>query len=508
MSYQHLNGCTIGDHQGIYTGLNMSVPKAISIVKAKFGIFKQYTTQHGSLLSSLPATYQRVFNSDIVTIVLLADFLYHKIDFPKGKARRVRAIKNKLKGIRLRPRANANTKWYVARLSHIEDMLELLKYPLKMSSAHKTLGPFTLKNPIHLSDEKVLKLEAACKEALSLCTNSLAPGFTSCLYGDVTLTEKIGRSSWLAWYHTSKDDITIKYFEHEKHTFMRTFIHELGHRYYRKILPADKKGLWSTYHILATTTRVDLRDWIKDPSTVFYVGVGRTRQQVSTTPEHGLTRALIQSVDYKGVYFVTGSGEVFGPFPEKWVKSAIRAKSGNLPSQYASTSAEEHFCEALAYKAVGELNEQALDSFNSIIIDGVASTPAKSMVSEVAPAPVAPTPVAPTPVRDPKKIDLLRTDHQHRACVELAERLGLSYKGGGSKYGIFSYENVGTSTKHAYMFLDRSTNNLFVPKSATSPNTKVNLGNLSDSDIDDKVSFKRMDKLRPKWRTQAKIKGV
>jgi hypothetical protein len=483
-------------------GVNLSVPKAINLVKAKISVFKFYVSQHGSLLNSIPAPHQRVSNADIVTVVLLADFLYHKIDFPKGKARRVRAIKNKLKKASLRSRANGNIKWYVARMSHIEDMLELLKYPLKQASSHKTLGPFTLKNPIHLSDDKVLKLEAACKEALRLCTNSLAPNFTSCLYGDVTLTEKIGRSDWLAWYHSAKDDITLKYFDHAKRLFIRTFIHELGHRYYRKVLPADKKALWAKYHILATTTRVDIRDWVQNPFAEFYVGYARTREQISSTLEPGLTRALIHSFDYEGVRFLTDNGTLFGPFDIKWVKSTLRSKMGHLPSQYASTSAEEHFCEALAYKAIGELSKSALESFNSIIIDGAPSSPSPSMVSEVAP----PAPVAPTP--EPKKPNLLRTDHQHRACLELAERLGITYKGGGNKYGIFIYENVGTATKHAYMFLERSTNNLFLPKTATSPNTKVNLGNLSDSDLDDLVSFKRMDKLRPKWRTQAKIKGV
>lgn len=507
MSYQHLNGCTIGDHQGIFAGVNLSVPKAINLVKAKFSVFKFYASQPGPLLNSIPAPYQRVSNADIVTVVLLADFLYHKIDFPKGKARRVRAIKNKLKKASLRPMANGNIKWYVARMSHIEDMLELLKYPLKQASSHKTLGPFTLKNPIHLSEGKVLKIETACKEALALCTNSLAPGFTACLYGDITLTEKIGRSDWLAWYHSSKDDITIKYFEHDKRTFMRTFIHEIGHRYYKKVLPADKKALWAKYHILATTTRVDIKDWIQDPSATFYVGYGRTREQISSTPEPGFTRALIHSFDYQGVRFLTDNGTLFGPFDIKWVKSALRSKTGHLPSQYASTSAEEHFCEALAYKAVGELTDQALDSFNSIIIDGVPSSPSKSMVSEVVAPPLSPTPPVSTPVSDSKKIDLLRTDYQHRACVELAESLGLTYKSG-RKYGIFIFENVVTSTKHAYLFLDRATNNIFIPQTATSPNTKVNLGNLSDIDIEDKVHFKRMDKLRPKWKTQTKIKGL
>ena len=167
----------------------------------------------------------------MVYTVHLADFLFHKINFPENKSRRVRAIKNKIK----LPRKRFNrAKWFTDRRTHINDMLNLLKHPLREEGDNYVgVGPFTLKNPINLSGDKVEEMKETCTQALSRCTNSLAPNFTQALYGDVVLVEKLGRASWYAWYNSIKDEITMKYIDRDKEEFMKTFIHEIGHRYYK-----------------------------------------------------------------------------------------------------------------------------------------------------------------------------------------------------------------------------------------------------------------------------------
>ena len=481
--YGHLRGCYIGDHQGVLRGLGkVEVPKAISHVKALLGLFPSY----------------QVFDYVIATMILLADFLYHKIDFPASKARRVRAIKNKLNKSFGR-RSGSNTEWVKKRLSHIKDLLEFLKSPLKQASRDIPLGPFTLKNPIHLSEHKVERMETAISDALKLCTNSLVPSFKSCLYGDVALTEKIGRASWFAWYNKTRDDITIKYFERDLNHFIRTFIHEMGHRYYLKVLPASKKALWAKYHTMAVVTNVNLRDWVGDPSVAFYVKLGRGGgATLYPAQEPGAMRAMMTRVDHEGVYFTTEGGRGVGPFRQRFVMNAMRSKIGLLPSTYASTSAEEHFCEALAYKALGDLKRPALRAFDAIFIEGVECLPTSSDFTE------AETPLVVYPEKSEEPDEVSSKSEQVSLCYALARELGLSFNEG-RKYGRFVYENMETSSTHAYMFIDYSTGNFFMPKTKSTPNMKVNIGNVEDDDLEVKVSFKRMDKLRPNWRTQATI---
>ena len=184
-SYNHLRRCEIGTWQGLIRNTNYNTPVLEAIEYLEDARFN-------------PSLF--VQHKGLIFAVHLADFLFHKIKFPENKSRRVRAIKNKLK----LPRSRHNAQdWLRARKKHIDDMLTLLRHPLREEGDNEIeVGPFTLKNPINLSEDKIEEMKEACTQALTLCTNSLAPNFPQALYGDVVLVEKLGRASWYAWYNS------------------------------------------------------------------------------------------------------------------------------------------------------------------------------------------------------------------------------------------------------------------------------------------------------------------
>lgn len=440
----------------------------------------------------------------VAQIVSLTDFVFQKIEFPENKAKKVRALKNKLRAPRRRYRPS---EWIHKRRSQINEMLELLKYPIRDESERTTqVGPFTLKNPIMLEDHKVELLEEICTKALKLCTNSLAPNFTQALYGDVVLVEMMERANWYAWYSGAKDEITMKYMDREKKLFIKTFIHEIGHRYYQKILPNEKKRLWATYDRRChRAQRIDLNDWIgRDIS--LYLKKKRKRTSISSDPKSGDPVTIAQigtpwSPD--GVYVKAQDGTEVGPFRSKYLKTHIKAITGIFPTQYATSDVEEHFCEALAYKAVGLLHPKSLEAFNSIIVDGRDYQPdGSNFTSKFEPSDTTPETEEPetTQVEEtlPSKQEMVRT------CESLASRLALSFKKG-RKYGLFIYLNEAVGSTHAYMFIDYSTGNLFVPKNKSKPNLNVNIANIQDESLDVLAGFERMSNLRPRWRTMNAI---
>ena len=482
-NYSHLRRCEIGTWQGLIrnTEYNTPVLEAIEYLEnAKFD---------PSLIGGRALIYS----------VHLADFLFHKIKFPENKSRRVRAIKNKLK----LPRSRYNAfSWFADRTKHIDDMLTLLRHPLREEGENEIeVGPFTLKNPINLSEDKIEEMKEACTQALTLCTNSLAPNFPQALYGDVVLVEKLDRASWYAWYNSVKDDITMKYMDRDKAEFIKTFIHEIGHRYYRKILSEDKKRLWRRYDINCHyAQRIRLSEWIgKDIN--LYAKKKRTKTSIGVKPNEGVPAKISRLSPRGGVYLVLPDGSEVGVYREKHIKEHIKAQTGIFPTTYATTNEEEHFCEALSYKAVGKLHPKSLEAFNSIIVDGVSYAPDGSNFRDVFVPSETEEVEATTQVEEtlPSKQQMIQTSES------LASRLGLLFKRG-RKYGLFIYTNQAVGSTHAYMFIDYATGNLFAPKTKSKPNLNVNLSNITNDNLDACVGHERMSSLKPRWRTMNMIK--
>jgi hypothetical protein len=424
--------------------------------------------------------YETGLSAGLMAAYYLADFLFHHIDFPPSKARRVRAILNKMKPPR-RTNVTKAIKWLKDREKHIDDLFLLLKCPLKKEGQGSLqVGPFLLHNPLHLDENKINDLVEATKGALRVSTDDLAPNFTSVLYGDLIVVEKLGRSNWMAWYTTSKDNISIKHFKGvATDDFQRTLIHELGHRYYKKVLPEKQKKLWAKYHKRASVG-VDLRDWVGVD-----IGLRAVKKKSGWSFQQGGKGLITLIGEPKGAsvpVFVAGEGHV-GSLFYSFITKVIQTKIGAMPSAYAYTNEEEHFCEALSHKAMGSLHPKSVEAFDLIIKQG------ESVFLDVGDFKV-------TPKKSRKTIAAMLDE-----CRKVAVDLGLEFTTNdwGGEYAAF-YHN-----RKAYAFVDLVIGNVFLPKPASgstthTPNLKANIGSALNENIKDLINFERMSDLNPSWK--------
>jgi hypothetical protein len=72
---------------------------------------------------------------------------------------------------------------------------------------------------------------------------------------------------------------------------------------------------------------------------------------------------IVDRIEGDKIYTDTGGWFTRAQFYSHAYESAKRAR---FPSAYAATSYEEHFCEALAHRAVGSLDATAVAAFDEI----------------------------------------------------------------------------------------------------------------------------------------------
>jgi len=498
-----------------------------------------------------------VFNSDIEAVHRLFLFVYTRVAFPSNKLSFMKKFsKTEGFGKRFKKITTAKAADFLDnpdKREALKALLELATYPL-VTDHEITAGPFKIQNPTNLPRQDVETAQKVIAKLAKYATNDVIPNFTKVLYGDVILSPPLAASGVLATYDPSLDFIT---FYTHKTLFggkigLRTLLHELGHRYYRT-MEAPKKMEWAQWHIQALKggsgaanfeanktamlgVQVKASFVVNDdprpsapPSFIqalSFVGKGKLYYIVSaSTAEQtnpGCTRRILSSRDYEGkgmdnTYGIVQNNKLGGFFHpistrelDRLTRMAIELTliegaidRGLLPTRYARTNSEEHFCEALSFRAVGDLPEIMSEKFEMIFFGSRKHlvVPSETELTVDIPTPTAPiAPTAPTEV----SAAVGSKSEMDKKGNGLAQGLGLSYVSG-RKYGTFVYTNNETLSTHAYMFLDYASGNLFVPKTKAFPNLDVNIANLLDKDVADATSFTRMSKLRPKWRTQATI---
>lgn len=517
-SFNHLNGVFVKPEE---LGIRLrGVSQAVDV--------GQLVGKVGSLVSSGANL------SNIIATWILFKFVFQRVNFPASKASVMKKL-NKVEGFGKPPKYMRNRDTLEYKRS-VEALLEIAAYPLSQEGDKEiTAGPFKIKDPLHLPKEKVAEIEKVVLSVVKHATNDVIPDFTKVLYGDIVLAEPV-KTRVLANYNLVSDVIT--FFNHARLSnpkdYLKTILHELGHRYYKAVLSQEKKREWRVWHTIAVhsggTGAAKFEDYKTEMAKVgVYVSFTRERF-VSSLSFDGRgkpfylmdTKAAERLVpgstirlspeEAAGAYGIIAKniiGDlVFRPIGETTLNSltasAIRlglikgSLSGQLlPTAYAATNEEEHFCEALSYRAVGELKGKMGEEFERIFFG--YSKPITPITETVAPqVPVAPDSQTEVSVAVGSKTEM------DKKGKKLAEGLGLTYVSG-RKYGTFVYTNTEALSTHAYMFLDYASGNLFVPKTKSFPNLDVNIANILDKDVEEATSFSRMSKLRPKWRTQAAI---
>lgn len=238
--------------------------------------------------------------------------------------------------------------------SNIKTLISCLKLLWYKSKNKRTQTPnfFKLDNlKFHFISEAdksdIALVSAVFKKAISLMKASLIPNINSILYGDVIITDYIGKDSQAVY----KDDkIYYKHTHRIEPYYVRTLIHEFGHRYYNLIL--KNKRLVDKYYNQIKKTK-------NKPSSFL---IGKSYYEVFKEPlffrnGDGLlpNEDIILSVEDIGDgRLKLDMGKVAITIPNIFLDN-IR-----FPSLYASKDSEEFFCEVFSLYCVGKLEDTSL----------------------------------------------------------------------------------------------------------------------------------------------------
>jgi len=182
-----------------------------------------------------------------------------------------------------------------------------------------------------------------------------------------TVRETGGQPRTLAWYNPNDDKLYlrphIKVGEGELHNFL----HELGHRYWDKIMSRDVKTKWANHYSMI---KYGLGQYERSrPTDLPEIG------EPLPIPMQGMRRGgppIVTDIDDRFIHVLhkpTGRDAKIKK-REYWKFLERRAKRGQFPTPYASTNREEHFCEALAMHLLGNLPEPHKSIFDTVVIKG------------------------------------------------------------------------------------------------------------------------------------------
>ena len=129
-------------------------------------------------------------------------------------------------------------------------------------------GPFTLINTGGFSDDIMQSVAEVVKKSAEYASTS---GFGQVCYGEVNVSQKIGRQNTLAFYMIQQDEMFVRADAKASENFLHNILHELGHRYQLKFLK-NKSAPRRLYMIIGNRHQDEIYknapkkgDVVKDP---------------------------------------------------------------------------------------------------------------------------------------------------------------------------------------------------------------------------------------------------
>lgn len=222
-------------------------------------------------------------------------------------------------------------------------------------------GPFTVVNAGGFDSELMDTVAKVVKKAASLLQGK---GLGKVCYGNVLMTNTVGRSSkLLAFYMVSEDEVLIRAnLKGKEHDTVRTLIHELGHRLYYKFLSRDQKtAVITLYRQLSFKESDRVREMLKDPA---------NRPDVGDTYQEGRKKYEVTNVTYDTVFLQSKDD----PRRKGKIKlvhylqnKGLDTLGGAFVSGYAKKDPEENFSEMLAEYCLGRLSPDQVKLLEPIL---------------------------------------------------------------------------------------------------------------------------------------------
>lgn len=214
------------------------------------------------------------------------------------------------------------------------------------------IGPFIVHNTIGLTGDDLEGIKNALSKASVLIKASNVPDISKVLYGDVMVVGKLQKANVVAFYSIKEDTVFVRPFKNAGSDELFNTIHELGHRYIERFIDKSVWLQWRRYHARVAWQHGDIP---------VIPGVGESLpfkiKGVKGDP-------VVVRIEENRYYF-SDSG-----YMNKSRIMEIMTRDAAYPTPYSAVSPDEHFCDALALKAMGKLKEPHLSAFKTIIEDG------------------------------------------------------------------------------------------------------------------------------------------
>lgn len=296
----------------------------------------------------------------------LIQYIMEKLVIPKGKEKAFELAARLINTSRKMPRNVLH--WWRDNEQKIALILSgYIEWPEKAegTAALFKLGPFAVHNTINLKGAKLNQMKEALETATATLEKNCIPNLDKTLYGDVYFIAQIQEAKTLAWYNSNTDKVYLRPAKNDKWNELESIIHELGHRFWRKIASKQKKEAWVAWYEKQKNTK----SRIPQQGDV-YQGFNLT----GNTYGRGLTTITVKFVGFDEnrtpiiLCSLATETEVLNNRTYPWDGSTKEWWQAiqNFPSLYASQNAEECFCETLAYFAMGLLPEKFVIPFQAI----------------------------------------------------------------------------------------------------------------------------------------------
>jgi len=316
----------------------------------------------------------------------LARYIVEFKSVPKGKVKAVEAALRLFMSMRRNPRKLGA--WWKKNSKSIQLILESKGWPERNTEEGSEeawkLGPFTVHNTAHAPKEDLAKTEKAITSAAKFLGSSSIPKARNVLYGPIMLVKKLQQPRTLAWYYPSDDKIYLRLHMKVGRGEVHNLIHELGHRYWAKLMGRAARNFWAKHHRSlgnigdAASPELDedsqqqlaKLDALKEGDTFPIKVQGMIRNgpnKVVEVVRRG-SKPLVWTIENKKGKRARISRDGF--LKVRMNNSRATKTRAQYPTAYASTSLEEHFCESFALYAMGKLPIEHQEAFEDAVKGG------------------------------------------------------------------------------------------------------------------------------------------
>ena len=291
-----------------------------------------------------------------------SQYVIDNLALPRGKAKKVEMAVREFSRAR---EPKDLVKWFEKAAPRLEILLDAKDWPLR-SEAHDDVvrvfdyGPFTVHNTIHLEGKALDRAKRIVDKAIRAASKTGLPGFASVVGGNLYLVGQLGRPRWAAWYMPGKDGYYLRPVMRgvSEDDAARHIIHEMGHAYWEKRLDRKTKSEWGGHHraLQYGTRNVEM----PKEGDILPFPVNKKTVKVLRRDGPNVVLADVKTGDE--------IGKVSAMKLYDWVSKA--ATVGKYPSVYATKNMEEHFCEAVSFRAMGGLSPENEQAYREILLGG------------------------------------------------------------------------------------------------------------------------------------------